>query len=266
MRLFDTHCHFDFAAFDADRDAVMQRGHQRGVSAWCVPGIEPQQWSRLPQFARDHPGTVFAVGLHPWWLEAYLSGFKSIDRAEETLLVELRRSSADSACRAIGEFGLDALRGPPLALQQRFAAAQLSVACALDRPVILHCVRAHAELLTLLKASPPLGGVVHGFSGSAEMAEQYWRLGLRIGVGGSITYERAAKTRRAVCRLPAEALVLETDAPDMPIAGRQGERNSPEYLPDILHCLATLRGEDATQLAAVLWQTSCELFTLQNCE
>src|SRR5690606_13153989 len=129
--------------------------------------------------------------------------------------------------------GLDANIDASMALQLLVLRAQLEVAAKCDKPVILHCVKAHNQLLEALDTSGVKRGVIHAFSGSSELAEQYWRRGFYLGIGGTITYERALKTRRAVQQLPLEALLLETDAPDMPMAGKQGERNSPEYLPEV---------------------------------
>ena len=130
-------------------------------------------------------------------------------------------------------------------------------------PVILHHRKSHDIILRQLRQYQlPKGGVIHAFSGSYQQAMQYIQLGFKLGVGGTITYERAVKTRAVMAKVPLDALVLETDAPDMPICGRQGQRNSPEYLPEILAVLALLRHEPIEQITQVLWATTCALFAL----
>ena len=139
----------------------------------------------------------------------------------------------------------------------------IKVANKLGLPLILHCRKAHNALIQLLDKTPVLaGGILHGFTGSAQLAMEYWKRGLCIGVGGSITYPRANKTREAIKALPKEALVLETDAPDMPLSGRQGERNSPEFLPLIAKALAELRNEPIEVVAAYCYANTRRIFAL----
>lgn len=253
---FDSHCHFDFAAFDEDRDTVWRACNARGIAALLVPGVSPVQWADAARLCRDYVGLMYGAGVHPWWVgEVYAGGF---DKA--ALQAQINAELDKPWCKAVGECGLDAHIETPMALQQQVLAAQLAVAAECDMPVILHCVKAHNEMLQMLDASGVKRGVVHAFSGSPELAQQYWRRGFYLGIGGTITYERARKTRTAVQELPLEALLLETDAPDMPLAGRQGERNSPEYLPEIAKVLAELRGESLEKVAEVATANARALF------
>ena len=161
----------------------------------------------------------------------------------------------------MGECGLDGTIVTPLAQQVPFFKAQLALAAERSLPVIVHAHGAHNEVLQCLKAQPRLcGGVIHGFSGSPELALQYWRQGFSVGVGGTITYERAKKTRRAIEQLPWEALLLETDAPDMPLSGHQGEPNSPLRLPEIAEALAQLRGVEVAEVAAMTTRNTRRVF------
>jgi TatD DNase family protein len=128
-------------------------------------------------------------------------------------------------------------------------------------PLIIHCHKAHNELIVDLKNfNFPAGGVIHAFSGSYEIAMTYWQMGFRLGIGGTITYERAHKTRQTVTRVPLEALLLETDAPDMPLNGNQGERNSPVNIVRIAQTLADLRGETLETIASQTTSNSQTLF------
>jgi TatD DNase family protein len=149
----------------------------------------------------------------------------------------------------------------PLELQQQLLAIHIEVANQLRKPLIIHCVRAHNELIALLKKNKAeVGGVIHAFSGSYEVAQQYVELGFYLGIGGTITYERAQKTRAAAAKIALEFLVLETDAPDMPLQGKQGQRNSPENIPQIARVLADLRGVTVDEIAAATNHNAMQLF------
>ena len=254
LELIDSHCHFDFEAFDPDREAVWRDCRARGLTDLVLPGTDPAQWRRAQRLSHSREGIWFSVGLHPWWLGL------ATGQDWQTPLVELLQ---DPKCVALGECGLDQLIDTPMAEQERLLARQLRLARDSNKPVILHCVKAHNPLIRLLKQTPlPKGGVVHGFTGSAEIAETYWKMGFRLGVGGSITYPRARKTRAAVAGLPEQALLLETDAPDMPLAGRQGQRNSPQYLEVIARELAGLRQVSPEQVARQTSANARDLFGL----
>jgi len=255
LELFDSHCHFDFEAFDPDRSAIWGRCRESGLTRLMIPGTSEPQWARAARVSAEFPGLWFSAGLHPWWSQ------ERNDDWEAALATTL----AQSRCLAVGECGLDKMIETPMAEQEVLLERHLVLARELNRPVILHCVRAHNELIRLLKRHPvPKGGVVHAFTGSAEIAETYWGMGFCLGIGGSITYERARKTREAVQRLPLEALLLETDAPDMPLSGRQGARNSPEYLPEVADTLARLRGDTLQAVAAQTTLNAQRLFGLEG--
>lgn len=235
MHLIDSHCHLDFDAFAPDRAQVWERCEAAGVQRLIIPGVSIPQWRSLFALVRNQPDWFAAVGVHPWWV-------KDLALEASRLQQALTERAGHDRCVAIGECGLDAAIDTPLAQQEVVFRAQLAAACDLHLPLIVHTHKTHARILALLKAYRPVrGGVIHAFSGSEEIAREYWQLGFYLGIGGTITYERAAKTRRAVAAVPLESLLLESDAPDMPLAGRQGRRNSPEFLPLIAEQLAGLR-------------------------
>jgi TatD DNase family protein len=260
----DTHCHFDFEDFDEDREALWQSCQRMGLEAMVIPGVTPDQWPRMAQMCAAAEGLHYSVGLHPCWLHTYLD--PKLWRTQlQGLADALLQAAKDSHCVAIGECGLDLYRDGDLEQQEAVLTCHLQVARELEQPVILHCRRAHNELLRLLKSHPvPRGGVVHAFSGSAELARQYWSLGFYLGVGGTITYERANKTRNAISALPLEALVLETDAPDMPLCGHQGQRNSPDRIPQVGAALAQLRAEPLERIATQTTRNALQLFRLNH--
>ena len=260
--LFDSHCHLDFDEFDADRSGVWQQARAAGVKGLMIPGVTPgEQWDRSARFAAQHPGVYYAIGCHPCWLTPWQAF--SVADALAPWQADIDRHLQIPQCIALGETGLDKRIVTPLAIQSQWLEWHLGLAQQQSLPLILHCVHAHAELLAMLKVhSLPAGGVIHAFSGSYEIAREYWQLGFRLGIGGTITYERANKTRDAVKRMPLEALVLETDAPDMPLQGQQGQRNSPAYLPQVAQCLAQLRGEGRELIQMQTWQNTLQLFRI----
>ncbi len=254
--LFDTHCHFDFAPFTADPEFELQRAAEQGVQRLLVPSIGPQDWQAVAELAQRFPSTIYyALGFHPLYLDA--SSPTHLPTLEKALM------QAEQACVAVGECGLDGMIDVDVALQEQMLIAQLSIASQAKLPVILHSRRTHNRLLQLLKQQRfQQGGVLHAFSGSVQEAQQFVDLGFKIGVGGVITYPRANKTRQAIAALPVEHIVLETDAPDMPLNGFQGQANHPAQLAKVLETLAELKGVSAQYLAPILWQNSQMLFGL----
>ncbi|WP_308367848.1 MULTISPECIES: TatD family hydrolase [unclassified Microbulbifer] len=256
MQLIDSHCHFDFDVFDTDRMQVWQQCRDAGVERLIIPGVSKPRWPALFDLINKEPAWYAAVGLHPWWVAE-----------SETEPAQLQRDIAEqlqaNRCVAIGECGLDGAIVTPLEEQEPLFRTQLALAIDVQLPLIVHACRCHGEMLRLLKEyRPGCGGVIHAFSGSEEIAREYWKLGFYLGAGGTITYERAAKTRRAFAALPLESVLLESDAPDMPIQGRQGQRNSPAYLPLIAGELAKLRGISLEEIAVQTRRNTEHLFSL----
>lgn len=246
----DSHCHFDFSVFNSERKQIWQRCEAQGLKALLIPGVHPEQWRDAQACVDDFPTMYFSVGLHPWYLDKIGVGEEDSEHTFWSSYQEqLKRYLHHPQCVAIGECGLDKSISAPMPLQQQVLEAHLQWCIDWNKPLILHCVKAHAELLALLKKYPlAKGGVIHAFSGSIDIAREYHKLGFCLGAGGTITYERARKTRHAFSEIPASAILLETDAPDMPIAGRQGEPNSPEYLLEIAKVLAELRSETMSEI------------------
>lgn len=249
ITFFDSHCHFDFSAFDADRKSLWQTCKTSGVTQLIIPGVAPEQWEIAAQLSEIYEGVFYAAGIHPWWIPSVINDELNTELLEK-IYRDLRTTLRNAKCVAVGECGLDASIKVPMPIQQEILDVHLQLAYELRLPIILHCRKAHNELiLQLKKYNLPAGGVIHAFSGSIDLANTYWSLGLRLGIGGSITYERAHKTRATVKQLAIEAIVLETDAPDMPLNGQQGQRNSPEYIPMIAQTLATIRHESLEYIA-----------------
>ncbi|PMJ92555.1 TatD family hydrolase [Vibrio sp. 10N.261.55.A7] len=253
--LFDTHCHFDFRQFGGDFDSELSAAKQQGVERFLIPSVNEDNWLAVQQLSYQYPEIYHALGFHPWFLPSQPA------KALPSLVQALEQRS--SQCVAIGECGLDFMTDTPSDRQESYLSMQLELAQQYDLPVILHCRKAHHRLIPMLKRYPLLkGGVLHGFSGSAQQAMSYIELGFYIGVGGTITYPRANKTRVAVSQLPLEFLVIETDAPDMPMHGFQGQPNHPKMLPKVLSELALLKKESEQTIARSLWKNSHKLLSI----
>ncbi|MEH0666705.1 TatD family hydrolase [Vibrio scophthalmi] len=257
MRLFDTHCHLDFAPFKAQLEATLQEASEQGVERFLVPAIGASNWSDLIALSHQHTNLYVSLGCHPYFVHT--------DSLLEVSRLEAQCDSAGSVCVAVGECGLDAMIDVDAQRQEAVFEAQISVAKSLRRPLILHGRKTYHRLLQLLKQHRfHYGGILHGFSGSYQQAMQFVELGFYIGVGGVITYPRANKTRQAVTQVPIDHLVLETDAPDMPLLGYQGQANHPKRLPQVLTTLAQLKQSCEQTVAENVWKNS--FLALSICE
>ena len=253
---YDSHCHLDFAAFDADRTAVLERAERAGVSRVLVPGVAPAQWEKLPALRAAHPAVVgFGVGLHPAFLPA------ADERAEA--LDGLADAATRLGATAIGECGLDgvvARDGPDLDVQSAVLEAHLAVARALALPVILHVLRAHGRALDILRRHAPLRGVVHSYSGGPDLVGQYVDLGLHIGFAASVTRPNAKKPRAAARQVPIDRLLVETDAPDQPPTGADADRNEPALLVRVVAAVANARSVALEEVARHTAENAAALF------
>ncbi|MBW9622093.1 metal-dependent hydrolase [Escherichia coli] len=257
-RFIDTHCHFDFPPFSGDEEASLQRAAQAGVGKIIVPATEAENFARVQALAEKYQPLYAALGLHPGMLE------KHSDVSLDQLQQALERRPAKVV--AVGEIGLDLFGDDPqFERQQWLLDEQLKLAKRYDLPVILHSRRTHDKLAMHLKRhNLSRTGVVHGFSGSLQQAERFVQLGYKIGVGGTITYPRASKTRDVIAKLPLASLLLETDAPDMPLNGFQGQANRPEQAARVFAVLCELRSEPADEIAEVLLNNTYAVFSVSG--
>jgi TatD DNase family protein len=255
MNWIDTHCHLDAAEFGADRDAVLARARAAGVAQIVLPAVEVGNFDAVRELAHQHQ-LVYALGIHPLYVERAAAGDL------EHLAAALRRHRDDPRLVAVGEIGLDHfVPGLDRELQQHFYLAQLRLAQEVALPVILHVRRSADVLLAGLRRIEVVGGIAHAFNGSDVQADEFVSRGFRLGFGGAMTFERALQIRRLAQRLPQQAVVLETDAPDIPPwwlyrsaqARARGEssRNEPAELPRIAQSLAALRGWTQADTAAI---------------
>ncbi|KVW99627.1 TatD family hydrolase [Thiobacillus denitrificans] len=249
----DTHCHLDAAEFDADRDAEYARAVASGVTTLVIPAVSRDNFAAVAATCERYPGSLPAWGLHPMFID--------IHRPEH--LADLRAQVETQRPVAIGEIGLDLFVSKlDYATQEFFYVEQLKIAQEYDLPVLLHCRRANDEILKHLRRIKVRGGIAHAFNGSPQQANEFIKLGFKLGFGGAFTWPRANKLRRLAVDLPLDAIVLETDSPDMPPVWIGHGRNAPGELPRIAQTLAELRGLDIGSVAQVTTRNARELFRL----
>lgn len=262
----DTHCHLDAREFDADRAQVIERARQAQVSQIVMPAVRAADFARVRELAHEH-GLIYALGIHP--LHAPSAA------REELLALEhaLQAWRDDARLVAVGEIGLDFwVPGLDRAVQVEFYERQLRLARRFALPVLLHVRRSADALLAGLRRLPVCAGIAHAFNGSLQQAEQFLALGFKLGFGGAVTFERASQLRRLAAQLPLSAIVLETDAPDMPphwlyrtaeqrAQGLPQGRNEPAQLAGIAQAIAGLRGISPEALARASWNNAAQVLT-----
>ncbi|MDE9452419.1 TatD family hydrolase [Xenorhabdus bovienii] len=252
----DTHCHFDFPPFAGSEQTSLKQARQVGVETIIVPTVSQMNFQRVAALAYDYPSIYAAFGLHPLYINEH--------QASHLAELAQKLKEKNPKCVAVGEIGLDLyMPEPQFEKQKRVLEAQLALAKRHDLPVILHSRKSHDQLAAILRRHDlPRTGVIHGFAGSLSQAQAFIRLGFYIGVGGTMTYERAQKTRSTISQLPLSSLVLETDAPDMPLSGYQGQPNRPERVAQVFSALCELRRESPDEMADQIYHNSMALFAL----
>ncbi len=263
--MFDAHHHLDLIEGRDAAAGAWARARARGVTGGIIAGVYPAGWGAQMALARGWPGLGWTAGLHPWWVRDVSDG--EVDAGLEALTGVLGEEDGPAG---LGEMGLDRSDqddDDSWLRQERAFRAQLALARASDRPVVLHVVRAHGRALDLLAADrvPEAGGMVHAFTGPIEVARRYLALGLHISVGPMVANPRAARLRAAVPLLPADRLLVETDSPN-PLPGpwmtAAAERSEPARLPRVVATVAALRGEDPAEVARYTEANGCGLFGL----
>jgi TatD DNase family protein len=269
MKYTDSHCHLDFEAFSSVQsnlpNSLLAQCMEQHIHQIIIPAIAPNNWQNVLALANSKQALnnqqckIFVcLGIHPWFL----------DNLEQRHLALLTEKVVENRANiiAIGEMGLDgviAKQQNNINKQLEFFEYQLQLAKQQQLPVIVHHRGTHNETITLLKqVKVPRAGIIHAFSGSYQQACQYIDLGFKLGIGGTITYPRAKKTINAIKRLPLSSLVLETDAPAMPLYGFQGEDNSPLRLINIFEQLVLLREEKPEVIAETIENNISALFNL----
>ena len=245
-QLIDSHCHWDHPRLQSLQPHLWRSCLDQGVGQLVVPGTQKALFAQQISLCEQHPCWHLALGLHPYFSDQHIPQH----------LTDLADAIHHYKPIAVGEIGLDfvldiELEGFSIAHQERWFVAQVQLAQQTKLPLIVHSRKANDRLGQLLRQLKfDQGGIVHGFSGSVQQAEKFIQLGFKIGLGGCLTYERAQAMRRLAQALPLTGIVLETDAPDMPMAGQgKGQPNRPDMLPRVLAVLAELRRESLSEIA-----------------
>ena len=240
--MIDTHCHLDLPAFDADRDAVIARAQAAGVSGILVPAIRPRTWAALEVLVRGHACLRHAIGVHPQIVPEL--------QPDELADLEVRLAEACADAIAVGECGLDGGIGAR-ELQSQIFRMHVRVARALDKPLIVHILRAHDEAPRILREEGPVRGILHSYSGGADLVATYAALGMAFSFAGPVTYANARKPVEAARAIPDELLLAETDAPDQAPEPHRGGRCEPAFVAAVIAGLAAARGSSPSEIAAL---------------
>ena len=242
LQLFDSHVHLDRLPAPQSLEEALHLARKRGISGWLIPGVRAHDWGRLFALAEENDQVWAAPGLHPLAAEQWTPQARR----------ELKSLLGHDKALAIGEIGLDRLLDVPMASQEKAFREQLAVAAEQQKPVLIHCRRAWAEVLTVLRREKwQTGGILHAFGGSLALARQGVDLGFAISFGGPLTYPNARRRIEVLQGLPATAVVLETDAPDLPPHPHQRQVNRPEWLLLIAQRVAELRGWSLAETARI---------------
>ncbi|MBL9013237.1 MAG: TatD family hydrolase [Myxococcales bacterium] len=255
--MIDTHCHLDTDAFDGDRDDAIARATAAGVTGMLVPAIRPRTWAALVGLARRHhaAGVRCALGVHP-----QIVGELHDDELAGDLAERIARACTEGGAVAVGECGLDGATGHQ-GRQEAIFRAHLRAAKQLGLPVVIHVLRAHDAAPRVLREEGPVAGVLHSYSGGADLVPVYGDLGLHFSFAGPVSYANARRPIEAARAIPAERLLAETDAPDQAPEGHRGGRSEPALLPAVIAGLAVARRTAAREIAELTARNAKRLFS-----
>ena len=253
---FDSHCHVDEEAFDGDREAVLARMREQGITRYAVIGSDMETSRRVIRFAETHRVAAAAGGIHPH--EA--SGFRDGD------LEEIAGWYREGRIHAIGEIGLDFhYDNSPREVQREVCIRQMELAWQLGTAVAFHVRDAHGDMLEIMKSMKGrlTPGILHCFSGSADIAKEYLKLGYHISFAGPVTFKKAPKLQEAAKIVPRDRLLIETDSPYLAPEPVRGRRNEPANVRFVAEKLAEIRGEDPEELAAYTFENAERIYGLR---
>ena len=247
--IFDSHCHYDDARFDADRDELLPRLFAGDVKHVLTCGTTIETSERNRRIAETYAGAYFAAGVHPECVEDCPANYIDL----------LRPLLSHKKCLAVGEIGLDYSYDIPKEPQLRIFEEQIFLANELHKPVVVHDREAHADTFDLLMKHRPRG-VLHCYSGSVEMAKEYLKAGFYLGVTGIVTFKNARKVVELVDMIPLDRLLIETDAPYLAPVPHRGERNDSSLLPAVCEAIAARRGLTPQEVADITCDNAKRLF------
>lgn len=234
--------------------AELEDARQAGVGAWVVPGVSPDRWPKLMAVAEQHTNVYAAPGIHP----------QAADSCDARHLQTLRLLLEHPKTVALGEVGLDRQVNSSWQRQEETFIQMIRLAREAGKPLLIHERRSTGRVMELLQqeGAGRVGGIFHAFSGSLETARKIIDMGFLLGIGGVVTLPTAKRLPAVVREVPAEALVLETDAPDMAPEPYRGQPNRPAYLCLVAERVAALRGWNLEETARVTTANACRLLNL----
>jgi TatD DNase family protein len=238
--MIDTHCHLDLEPMVLHLPRMMSEAVSAGITDFVVPGVHPDGWQRMLALATEYPRIMPAFGIHPMHAAS----------ADDRCLAKLAELAPQGI--AIGEIGLDPVYTVPLETQETAFREQLRLALKLGLPLLVHCRQVFQRTLLIMREerADQVGGIMHAFSGSPEMARDFIRLGFAISISGTVTWANAVKPLRLAAEIKMEHLVLETDAPDMTPEPYRGRFNRPAWMLETALRVAEIRGIPLDAVAA----------------
>jgi TatD DNase family protein len=252
--LIDSHAHLEMKEFNPDREEVIERARQAGVSYIVTVGTNLAQSRKALSLARQHENIYATVGVHP----------HDVARADSKTFDDLCEIARDPKVVAYGEIGLDFFRNiSPREKQIEMFNLQMELAVQLKLPVIIHDRDAHEQTLRMVKASGVRRGVFHCFSGDYSMARQCIDLGFYISIPGVVTFDNAKTIQDVAQRVPLSSLLLETDAPYLTPAPHRGKRNEPSFIINTAKKVAQIKGLPWEEVADVTARNTMNLFGIE---
>ena len=256
--IFDSHAHYDDDAFDADREALLSALPEQGIGLLMNPGCSLASSRAASALADRYDYIYAAVGSHP----------DAADEVNDVTLEEYRTlCKLNPKIRAIGEIGLDYYWDKENHEKQEYwFRRQIALAREEKLPMIIHSREAAADTLRVMKEekSEEIGGVIHCFSYSVEMAEEYLKMGFYLGIGGVVTFKNAKKIKEVVQMAPMERILLETDSPYLAPVPYRGKRNSSLYLPYVVQEIAELKGISEEEVIETTEKNAVRLFRAEE--
>lgn len=249
----DTHIHLDRLGAPGPQ---LEEARAAGIGTWIVPGVSPDHWQELMAVAERHAGVYVAPGIHPQAARSFQNAHFEV----------LRGLLEHPGAVALGEVGLDRQIGVPWQIQEEVFIAMIRLARETGKPLLIHARQSTERVLQLLhrEGANQVGGIFHAFSGSLETARKIIDTGFVLGIGGVLTFPTARRLPEVVCEVPAEVLVLETDAPDMTPAPYRGQANRPVFLGLVAARLATLRGWSLAETGRITTANACRILKLPS--
>ena len=250
--IIDTHAHYDDEQFDEDREEILGKMQDAGIGMIMDAGSTILSWDKIVKLTEEYPFVYGAIGVHP----------DEVGNLDETQFARMERLLDKEKIKAVGEIGLDYYwDNEPHEVQQKWFIRQLELAGEVKKPVIIHSREAAADTMYIMKNyAQGLGGIIHCYSYSREMAEEYEKMGFYIGIGGVVTFKNAKKLKDVAAAIPIEKIVLETDCPYMAPEPYRGKRNQSSYIQYVAEKIAELKEMSQEEVIAVTEKNARDLY------